>query len=37
VRKREDIAAHQKMLDSLNGQLAVALLQVLRYVREKWQ
>lgn len=32
VRKREDIAAHQKMLDSLNGQLAVALLQVLRYV-----
>ena len=32
VRKREDVAAHQKMLDSLNGQLAVALVQVLRYV-----
>lgn len=31
VRKREDVAAHQKMLDSLNGQLAIALLQVLRF------
>jgi hypothetical protein len=37
VRKREDVAAHQKMLDSLNGQLAVALLQVLRYVYAKRQ
>lgn len=35
VRKREDVAAHQKMLDSLDGQLAVALLQVLRYVTQK--
>jgi len=35
VRKREDVAAHQKMLDSLNGQLAVALLQVLRYVHSQ--
>jgi hypothetical protein len=37
VRKREDIAAHQKMLDSLNGQLAVALLQILRYIYAKRQ
>jgi hypothetical protein len=35
VRKREDVAAHQKMLDSLNGQLAVALLQVLRCVHAR--
>lgn len=31
VRRREEIAAHHKMLDSMNGQLAVSLLQVLRY------
>jgi len=35
VRRREEIAAHHKMLDSLNGQLAVGLLQVLRYVTPK--
>lgn len=37
VRKREDVATHQKMLDSLNGQLAVALLQLLRYVHAQRQ
>lgn len=31
VRRREEIAAHHKMLDSMHGQLAVSLLQVLRY------
>jgi hypothetical protein len=37
VREREDVATHQQKLDSLNGQLAVALLQVLRYVHSPRQ
>lgn len=36
VRRREEIAAHHKMLESMNGQPAASLLlQVLRYVLSK--